>query len=677
MKLKCLGFIALFLSASIAEAQTYTMTNGTVNTCSGTFYDSGGAGGDYDWDEDYIFTICPNSPGADIQVVFSAFNIENTWDDFYVYDGTTTGAPLIGVYSGTTSPGSITATGASGCLTFRFDSDGSFNYSGWAATISCFSPCQTITPTITSTTPAADGDGILRVCQNESINFVGNATFSSSGAGATYEWIMGDGTSNFGTNINDSYPTGGGYVAYLQVTDNTGCVAVSPEQVIEVSTTPTINTSASPSSLCTNQLSELDANVTMTPYDVNCTPPVSGTTYLPDGSGVSYSTDIFTDCYPPGSAITNANDFISICLDLEHSFLGDLDIVFTCPNGQSMVLKAYPGGGGTYLGAPIDDVTSGPGTPRTYCFTPTATTLLVNGPTSSAGSPAGNSIVAGDYMPVNSFSNMIGCPLNGTWTITVTDNLTLDDGYIFEWGFDLIPSLSSVTSFTPTIVSQGWQANPDLTSTSATTADVYPTAMGTPCYTYEVVDNYGCTYTSDVCLTVGCTSLGAEITEFDADALENGSVLVHWTTSMERDNTDFYVERFTPDKVWELIATVPSQGDAIEDQFYQVVDESPYQGVNFYRLISEDMNGEVTTSDIRSVNFSSGLSYFPNPAKETLTIVELPKSCTSLALYDSFGRVIKTIEVTNPELVIVDVRELNAGVYMIQLDEKVLRFVKE
>ena len=38
------------------------------------------------------------------------------------------------------------------------------------------------------------------------------------------------------------------------------------------------------------------------------------------------------------------------------------------------------------------------------------------------------------YTPYQSFSRLVGCPLNGRWTIEVRDNWPLDNGYLFGWG---------------------------------------------------------------------------------------------------------------------------------------------------------------------------------------------------------------------------------------------------
>ena len=491
------------------------ISNTTTSACSGTFYDTGGSGSNYTNNQDITYTICPSTPGAKVKLVFSSFSLENNYDFMYVYDGNSTAAPSLGTYTGTTSPGTVQATSSnsSGCITIRFTSDGSTTSTGWAAAISCIVPCQTITSNFVTSNPAPNASGVIQICQGQSVTFNGSGTFSNSGTGASYVWSFGNGSTANGSTVSNTFTTAGAYTVNLNITDPNGCTNSNLiNKVVQVSTTPTITTSVAPNPICVGQSANLSANVTMTPYVQNCTPPVSGTTFLPDGSGVSYQTPITVNCFANTQTVQSASDIQNICVTMEHSYMGDLQIELICPNGQTVILKSYAnGGGGTYLGCPIDNTTGGPGSGRTYCFTPTATTLLTAGATSSCGSPAGASVNAGNYMPTQALSGFIGCPLNGQWIIKVTDNLAADDGYIFNWDVNFNSALQpAATSFTPTIVSQGWVNTSGLTPTGATTATVTPTTAGSNCYTYSLTDNFGCSYSNVQCLTVNpCSSCTA------------------------------------------------------------------------------------------------------------------------------------------------------------------------
>lgn len=108
--------------------------------CSGDhFYDSGGPSGNYSNSENTTTTICPTNGYDFINVNFLNFNLESGYDYLYIYDGNNTNAPLIGQYTGSNSPGNITANNPTGCLTFHFTSDGSVTRSGWEAEINCIS----------------------------------------------------------------------------------------------------------------------------------------------------------------------------------------------------------------------------------------------------------------------------------------------------------------------------------------------------------------------------------------------------------------------------------------------------------------------------------------------------------------------------------------------------------
>lgn len=115
----------------------FNMGNGTVTACSGDFYDSGGSSSSYQHNENYVLTFVPSTPDAVIKMVFSSFNIESGYDYLKIYNGSGITAPLIGTYTGTTSPGTVIANNSAGTLTFQFTSDVSVTYAGWAATVSC------------------------------------------------------------------------------------------------------------------------------------------------------------------------------------------------------------------------------------------------------------------------------------------------------------------------------------------------------------------------------------------------------------------------------------------------------------------------------------------------------------------------------------------------------------
>ncbi len=127
-------------------AQTFIMTDGeTTNTCSGTFYDSGGAGGDYSNSETLVHTFCPDVPGECMLIDFVSFQVEEPGllaqtDVLSVYDGNTTGATLLRELEGDLSSISFPVASSGGCITFEFTSNGNTVNTGWEATINCV-PC--------------------------------------------------------------------------------------------------------------------------------------------------------------------------------------------------------------------------------------------------------------------------------------------------------------------------------------------------------------------------------------------------------------------------------------------------------------------------------------------------------------------------------------------------------
>ncbi|RAJ18256.1 choice-of-anchor L domain-containing protein, partial [Olleya aquimaris] len=227
-----------FLASLInTYSQDINMLNGTFNQCSGVFYDSGGNASNYADSENFVMTICPDGPEQFIQLQFTLFSTQIGLDELTIYDGDDTTAPVIGVYSGggaANNPGTVSAspTSPTGCLTFQFVSDTSANTLGWAANISCLQSCQTITPSIDSTVPAANA-GVVQIPLGGDVTFNGSATFEDDGTGAVYSWNFGDATTGSGQTVNHTYNNIGTFTATLTVTDTnpTGCSESTTIQV--------------------------------------------------------------------------------------------------------------------------------------------------------------------------------------------------------------------------------------------------------------------------------------------------------------------------------------------------------------------------------------------------------------------------------------------------------------
>ena len=185
----------------------------------------------------------------------------------------------------------------------------------------------------------------------------------------------------------------------------------------------------------------------------------AGQTFLPDGTGVSYESEIEITGFEDGQILESADQIIRISAVMEHSYVGDLSVVLEAPNGSQVLLKQFPsGGGGTCdLGEPVasgpidewnaSNITPGLGYEYSWNAEPmygTMNEILQGGnlPYHTYVSTWGNTLSdyylpAGSYTPIHSFDNFVGTELNGLWTIIVTDNLALDNGYIFEWSISL------------------------------------------------------------------------------------------------------------------------------------------------------------------------------------------------------------------------------------------------
>ncbi|HMQ77397.1 MAG TPA: PKD domain-containing protein, partial [Flavobacteriales bacterium] len=507
---RCVALLFVVAAAWPASAwsQAFEISNGTDNTCAGAFLDSGGQGGTgYGNNETYTYTLCPDNPGDAISVDFITFQLSTAGpapiDNLVIHDGNSTSAPLIGTYTGTQLQGQVVSASpgnSSGCLTFVWSS----NTTGtgvFAGSITCYVPC--VRPVAAaSMVPAAPA----MICPGESVSFNGSGSTAAAGfsiASHTWDWDDGTTSTSAGPNATHTFNAPGEYVVQLVVEDNNGCASVNLLDLqVLVGTEPTFTGTLADPGTCVGTPVCLEGVVNATTWNAQPTVDFGGGVALPDNVGSCFTSQLQFSGFAPGATLTNVNQLQSICIDIEHSFLGDLVISIISPSGETVVLHQQ-GGLGTYLGVPVDNelTPNAVGTCWTYCFSPTATngTMAAN---------AGATLPAGTYESVDPLSGLLGAQLNGMWTIEICDLWTFDNGFLCGWSMAFDPGLfGTLTEFTPTYgaaCDSTWWTGPDIVSGTGDCEEicVQPPAPGTFDYVYHATDNFGCTYDTTVSITV-------------------------------------------------------------------------------------------------------------------------------------------------------------------------------
>ena len=102
--------------------------------CTYTFYDMGGPNGNYFNKEKWIYTINPDGLNQ-VQLQFTAFDLENNYDYLKIYDGADTTMPLLANLTGNSLPPIYNSTNYA--LTLYFTSDNATVKPGWVAQWTC------------------------------------------------------------------------------------------------------------------------------------------------------------------------------------------------------------------------------------------------------------------------------------------------------------------------------------------------------------------------------------------------------------------------------------------------------------------------------------------------------------------------------------------------------------
>ncbi len=528
-----LSLLLLFCGISSAFSQQVinldANTNGsTITTCSATLYDSGGPNGQYSNSENYSITFC-GLDGARVIVEIISLNTESVnFDYIKLYDGTSTNSNLLATLGGTASPAQREYESTGNCMTIFWRSDASVcSYDGFQINIRCALPCQDYTVEITPEATYDANEGAYLGCMGGTvraqINFLeNNVNYNQTLENTNCVWTVlnNNGTQTFegmGLVDMDEELAPGAYFYTLMTTDVNGCVVTSNTVTVYISVPPTFDGTTVTPEICPNSEAELIGVVNQPPeWQMTIQEVNYERTCFDDYHIDEEQTSCFTyAAFAPGQIIENATDIVSIGMQMEHSYMGDLDILIQCPNGQRVTLFTQSCGGG-YFGEAVDfddmgenscaDGDQWVGVGYNYYWTEGNNNGLMSNNCPGFADP----LPEGNYQPVQSFQNLVGCPINGEWCVIFIDYLGADDGTVFQtelhFADHLIPSEENIISFQNTYdMSQEtedlWWEGTDVQGGGAETTAL-PTTPGQIEYTFYATDNFGCTYDTTLTVTV-------------------------------------------------------------------------------------------------------------------------------------------------------------------------------
>jgi PKD repeat protein len=212
---------ALLFSFTLAAQNTYnapTFGDLVIDDCNGILYDSGGPDGPYTENNEAFITINGTSGDA-LALRFTAFDLENHFDDLTIYDGPTTSSPVVGTYTGAILPNNgnqILLSGTSCLLVFH--SDFSTNGEGFALDFEC----------IDFTEPPVAAAAFPGLSCTGTVAFTDVSTFFPD----SWSWDFGDGNTSTEQNPVHTYSEPGIYDIQLEVCNENGCDTFSSTEAV-------------------------------------------------------------------------------------------------------------------------------------------------------------------------------------------------------------------------------------------------------------------------------------------------------------------------------------------------------------------------------------------------------------------------------------------------------------
>lgn len=199
----------------------------------------------------------------------------------------------------------------------------------------------------------------------------------------------------------------------------------------------------------------------------------------------------------------------------------------------------------------------------------------------------------------------------------------------------------------------------------------------TSTYFFQILDANGCRTNLVETQAVPCSTLAVDLLDFEGEATTVGNQL-SWTTASEEDHSHFTLEHSTDGINFTTITTINGVGNSYSTTYYDFTHKNAPAGINYYRLMVTDINGESQMAAAvitlhRGELETSLVNLYPIPVQDYLNVDYISTGTeTQIQLYTVEGRLIQAVSVASSSglnQVQLPVADLPKGVYIIRMVE--------
>jgi predicted MPP superfamily phosphohydrolase len=230
----------------------------------------------------------------------------------------------------------------------------------------------------------------------------------------------------------------------------------------------------------------------------------------------------------------------------------------------------------------------------------------------------------------------------------------------------------AATQNVSTILKASWRGNyfwPNNGNVTTNNVTINNAAIGS--FTYTVKDGTGVNCIQDVFNVTVTGVLPVSLISFDA-TLNNSNVLLKWSTAQEQNNKSFTIEKSTDGVNFNFLGKVDAASNSSTTNNYSLVDPSPANGDNYYRLSQTNLDGRISDLSTKKINYNGKESFSVSITKTSsnnvsATINSHQSGMVSMMVVDMMGKEIVTENFTINAGVNTKNLSLKNGMYILVL----------